>query len=90
MKPPELRAVAGARKRAAPTPALTIKEILALPASVDVPTAARCFNISESKARELARRGEFPCPVLKVDRKWKVPTAGILRALGIGEASDAI
>lgn len=62
---------------------LTRAELLALPVVVDVPTAARALGLGRSTAYELARRDEFPCPVLRVGSSYRVPTAGLLRVLGI-------
>lgn len=62
---------------------LTRAEILALPAVVDVTTAAQALGLGRSTAYELARRDEFPCPVLRVGSTYRIPTAGLLRVLGI-------
>jgi excisionase family DNA binding protein len=62
---------------------LTRAELLALPVVVDVPTAARALGLGRSTAYELARRGEFPCRVLRVGSSYRVPTAGLMRVLGI-------
>ena len=62
---------------------LTRAELLALPVVVDVSTAARALGLGRSTAYELARRDEFPCPVLRVGSSYRVPTAGLLRVLGI-------
>jgi hypothetical protein len=63
--------------------ALTIEELLALPATVDLPTAGKAFGIGRTKAHELARNGQFPCPVLRVGHTYRVGRAAILRALDI-------
>ena len=62
---------------------LTRAELLALPVTVDVPTAARALGLGRSTAYELARRGEFPCRVLRVGRSYRVPTADLMRVLGV-------
>ena len=67
---------------------LTRAELLALPAVVDVPTAARALRLGRSTAYELARRGEFPCPVLRVGGSYRIPTSDLLRVLGIDPASE--
>lgn len=72
----------------APHP-LTVDEVLALPVSVDLVTAARCFGIGRTLAHELARKGEFPCEVLRLGVKYRVTRAELLRALGISSPSDA-
>ncbi|MGW4796330.1 hypothetical protein ACWEPC_28305 [Nonomuraea sp. NPDC004297] len=64
---------------------LTIEELLALPATVDLRTAGMAFGIGRTKAHELARNGEFPCPVLRVGYAYRVGRAAILRALDIDD-----
>jgi excisionase family DNA binding protein len=63
--------------------AMTLAELLALPLMIDVGTAARALGLSRSTGYELARRGEFPCRVLRVGCSYRVPTAELLRVLGI-------
>jgi Helix-turn-helix domain len=58
-------------------------ELLSLPVAVDLPTAARALGLGRSTAYELARRCEFPCRVLQVGSSYRVPTADLLRVLGI-------
>jgi excisionase family DNA binding protein len=62
---------------------LTRAELFALPVTVDVPTAARALGLGRSTAYELARQGEFPCRVLRVGSSYRVPTADLMRVLGI-------
>jgi Helix-turn-helix domain len=62
---------------------LTLAELLVLPATVDVSTAARALGLGRSTAYELARRDEFPCRVLRVGCSYRIPTADLLRVLGI-------
>lgn len=62
---------------------MTVEELKALPVTVDLVTAGRAFGVSRTKAHQLAKSGEFPCPVLRLGNKYRVPRAGLLRALGI-------
>jgi excisionase family DNA binding protein len=62
---------------------LTRTELLALPVVIDITTAARALGLGRSTAYELARRGEFPCRVLRIGSSYRVPTADLLRVLGI-------
>jgi hypothetical protein len=64
-------------------------ELLALPAVVDLVTAARALGIGRTRAFELTRRGEFPVPVLRVGRTYRVPTAGLLRLLGLAPNQES-
>lgn len=50
---------------------LTRAELLALPVTVDVPTAARALGLGRSTAYELARRDEFPCRVLRIGSSYR-------------------
>lgn len=69
---------------------MTRDELLALPAAIDLPTAGRAFGFGRNKAFELARRGEFPVRVLRLGNSYRVPTAEVLRALGIDEQVAAV
>ncbi|RJQ75943.1 MerR family transcriptional regulator [Amycolatopsis panacis] len=62
---------------------MTAAEVAALPAVVDLMTAARALRIGRTSAYALARNGDFPCPVLRAGTGWRVPTAGLLRVLGL-------
>ena len=66
-----------------PNDGLTRSELLALPVVIDITTAARALGLGRSTAYELARRGEFPCRVLRMGNSYRVPTADLLRVLGI-------
>src|SRR5260370_8321671 len=65
------------------THGMTEAELLALPVSVDLATAGRALGIGRTKAFELARAGQFPCKVLQVGQKYRVPRTAILAALDV-------
>lgn len=65
------------------TDVMTTADVEALPAVVDLMTAAQALRIGRTTAYALARDGEFPCPVLRVGGEYRVPTAGLLRVLGL-------
>ena len=65
------------------TRALTLAEVAGLPPVTDLVTAGRALGLGRTKAYELARAGQFPCPVIRADRTWLVPTARLLAALGL-------
>jgi excisionase family DNA binding protein len=65
------------------------EELLALPATVDLVTAARALGIGRTMAYQLARAGELPVPVLRLGARYRVPTAALLGALGVGPAGSA-
>jgi excisionase family DNA binding protein len=61
---------------------MTLAELLAMPVTVDIATAACALGLGRSTGYELARRGEFPCRVLHVGGTYRVPTAELMRLLG--------
>ncbi|GAA1749599.1 DNA-binding protein [Nonomuraea bangladeshensis] len=63
--------------------ALTVKEVLDLPAAVNIGTAGRAWGFGLSKSQDLARKGEFPCPVQRIGYTYRVLRSDILDALGI-------
>lgn len=65
---------------------MSMDELLALPVSVDLVTAGRAFGLGRTKAFDLARANEFPCRVLRVGLKFRVPRSAIFEALGIDPA----
>ena len=66
---------------------MTPTELLSLPVSVDLVTAGRAFGLGRTAAFELARRDEFPCRVLRVGLRYRVPRSAIFEALGIDAAA---
>ena len=62
---------------------LSLAELGDLPAVTDLVTAGRALGLGRTRAYELARAGQFPCPVLRVGKTWHVPTAGLLTVLGL-------
>jgi predicted DNA-binding transcriptional regulator AlpA len=62
---------------------MTRSELLALPVVVDLTTAARALGLGRSTGYELARRGQFPCRVLRIGSSYRVPTADLMCVLGI-------
>jgi hypothetical protein len=68
------------------TLSMSEEEARALPVSVPVAIAARAWGIGPQMARELARSGEFPCRVVKVGARYRVPKSAIFAALGLDAA----
>ncbi len=66
---------------------MSAEELQALPVSIGIVTAGRAFSIGRTKAHELARRGDFPCPVLRLGNRYRVTRADLLRALGVDPAN---
>jgi hypothetical protein len=68
-----------------PTP----EEIRKYKATVDVPTAGRCWGLGRDASYELARAGKFPVPVLKLGERLRVTRSAIMQALGIPDMFPA-
>ena len=62
---------------------MTADEVRALPAVVDLSTAARALGLGRSAAYELVRTGCWPTPVLRLGRLIKVPSAPLVELLGL-------
>lgn len=71
------------RLEVAVTHGLSREEIMALPATVDVVTACRALGLGRTLGYQLVRRGEFPCRVLRVGRRYLIPTADLRAVLGL-------
>lgn len=68
---------------------MTLAELVALPVSVDLETAARAFGMGRTKAYELARADRFPCRTVRVGPKYVIPRTALLEALGVDPFVDA-
>ena len=64
-------------------PPLTFNELNALPTVVDLITAARALGIGRTKAYQLAATGAFPVRIIRVGTAYHVPTAELLKILGV-------
>jgi hypothetical protein len=63
---------------------MSLEELLALPATVNVVTAARALGIGHNKAYLLIKSGDFPVRVLFMGSTVRIPTAALWEALGVG------
>jgi hypothetical protein len=73
---------------------MTMDELLGLPVTFGIEVAGRAWDMGRTKSYDLARRGAFPCPVLRVGKSYRVTRADLFRALGIatdhaGRPADA-
>ena len=66
---------------------MTADEVRALPAVVDLSTAAKVLGLGRSAAYELVRTGGWPTPVLRLGRLIKVPSAPLVELLGLNPAT---
>jgi predicted DNA-binding transcriptional regulator AlpA len=71
------------------TRALSAAEVLDLPAAVDLITAGRALGLARTTAYELARRGEFPVPLLRLGRQYRARRSDLLDLLGIQDRATA-
>jgi hypothetical protein len=71
-----------------PAKSLNRDELLRLPAVVSVPVAARALGLGRNKAYELVKNDQFPCAVLCIGNTYRVPTADLLRILGMHHTGD--
>ena len=62
---------------------LTFDQLHALPTVVDLMTAARALGIGRTKAYQLAHTGQFPVRIIRVGTSYHIPTAELLRVLGV-------
>jgi predicted DNA-binding transcriptional regulator AlpA len=62
-------------------------QVRRLPAVLDVPAAAHLLGVSRTAAYELIRTNSWPTPVFRLGRLIKIPTAPLLRLLGIPDAN---
>lgn len=59
------------------------EELLELPTAVDLETGNRALGLGRSKGYELAKRGQYPCRVLRLGNAYRVVTADLLALLGL-------
>ncbi|MEV7087977.1 hypothetical protein AB0O07_19150 [Streptomyces sp. NPDC093085] len=62
---------------------VTGEELLSLPAVIDLDTANKALMIGRSTGYGLAKQGEYPVRVLRLGNAYRVPTAELLKLLGL-------
>ncbi|MFF8453376.1 hypothetical protein ACF06T_02490 [Streptomyces albidoflavus] len=62
---------------------IAFSAVFGLPAEVGMRMAAGALSLGLSTAYKQARKGEFPCPLRKVGRRYVVRLTDLMRALGI-------
>jgi hypothetical protein len=62
---------------------------LRITATVDLMTAAAALGLGRTRAYELARRGQFPCRVIRIGDTYRIPTPGLLELLGVTTEAPA-
>lgn len=66
----------------------TAPQLRRLPVTTDLATAGSVLNMGLTKARELARAGQFPVKVYKHGERYVVPTRQLLDLLGVEPADE--
>ncbi|WP_432976766.1 DNA-binding protein [Dactylosporangium sp. CA-233914] len=72
-----------------PVEVWTIDAVRKLPATVDIETAGAVLGIGRSKSYELAKAEEFPVRVLRIGRRYLVPTNLLFKLLGVDDDTDS-
>jgi hypothetical protein len=68
---------------------MRLSELLELPVTFDLETANRAYGMGRTKGFLLAKRGEYPCRVIRVGTSYRVARADLLRDLGIDPNDSA-
>ncbi len=68
--------------------AWTEADIRRLPAVISIVTAGEILGIGRTKSYQLAKSGDFPVEIRRIDGRYKVPAVAIRAYLGIGKESD--
>ncbi|WP_433516455.1 DNA-binding protein [Nonomuraea sp. CA-143628] len=68
---------------------MTEEQVRALPVAVPLVTAGQALLMGRTKSHELARKGAFPCKVLRLGAAYVVPKAALLDLLGLADDSLA-
>jgi hypothetical protein len=76
----------GAARTGTADRAMTRDELLALPPAIPLETANRALGISRSNGYALAKRGQYPCRVLRLGNAYRVVTAELHTLLGVAPA----
>lgn len=61
----------------------TVAELNDLPPSLGLEAAAMVLGIGRTNAYAMVQRGDFPVPVLRIGRRYRVSTQAILKLLGV-------
>lgn len=69
---------------------VNLRDLDDLPVTVSVERAAALLGIGRGLAYQLARRGDFPVATLKLGRRLLVPTAALMRLLGLDPPAPSV
>ena len=65
---------------------LSHDQVVALPVTVDLLTAAQALRLGRTTAYTLAKRGQFGCRVFRQAGRYAVARGDLLRVLGVADA----
>jgi len=65
---------------------LSHDQVVALPVTVDLLTAAHVLRLGRTTAYTLAQRGQFGCRVFRQGGRYAVARGDLLRVLGVADA----
>ncbi|MEU7376577.1 integrase [Streptomyces albidoflavus] len=68
---------------------MSVEELLALPVAFSLDVSNRALAVGRTKGFDLARRGEYPVPLIKIGNTYRVSRASLLDLLGVADNSEA-
>lgn len=71
------------------TRGMSVRELLALPVAVTLDDANRALSVGRSNGYAMAKTGEYPVPVLRLGRAYRVKRSDLLNYLGISDSETA-
>lgn len=67
---------------------MSLAELGDLPTVIDLVTAGKALGLGRTTSYQLARTGEFPCRVIRIGRRYRVPTPDLLSLLGYTKPTE--
>ncbi|MFJ7281079.1 integrase [Kitasatospora sp. NPDC098663] len=64
-------------------PAMTIAELINLPTCVNLDTANQALGLGRTTGYALARSGQYPVPLIRAGRAYRVSTIEVAKLLGL-------
>lgn len=68
---------------------MSVQELLALPVAVSLDDANRALGLGRSLGYAMAKRGEYPCELLRLRRAYRVKRSDLLKILGVSDTETA-
>lgn len=62
---------------------MPLEELLAQPPAMDLRATCRAINIGKTSGYAMVKAGEFPLPVLRIGKQYRVRRSDVLAYLGI-------